>query len=53
MLRAYNEQVKKQLCLYGRITKTGLIERTVSSPASRFMKELCSALENFPLLMMK
>ena len=23
------------------------------SPASRFMKELCSALENFPLLMMK
>ena len=36
LLRAYNEQVKKQLCLYGRITKTGLIERTVSSPASRF-----------------
>ena len=23
------------------------------APASRFMKELCSALENFPLLMMK
>ena len=36
LLRAYNEQVKKQLRLYGRVTKTGLVERTVSSPASRF-----------------
>ena len=36
LLRAYNEQVKKQLRLYGRITQTGLVERAVNSPASRF-----------------
>lgn len=36
LLRAYNELVKKQLRLYGRICKTGLMEQVVDSPASRY-----------------
>ena len=36
LLRAYNEQVKRQLRLYGRVTRTGLAEKVVNSPASRF-----------------
>ena len=36
LLRAYHEQVKRQLHLYGRVTKTGLMEQVVNSPASRY-----------------
>lgn len=36
LLRAYNEQVGRQLRLYGRVNKTKLMERVVASPAARF-----------------
>ncbi len=36
LLRAYNEQVGRQLRLYGRVVQTGLMERVVASPASRY-----------------
>lgn len=36
LLRAYNEQVGRQLRLYGRVNKTGLMDRVVASPAARF-----------------
>lgn len=36
LLRAYNEQVARQLRLYGRVTQAGLMEKVVNSGASRF-----------------
>ena len=36
LLRAYNEQLRKQLRLYGRVCQSLLAERTVGSPASRY-----------------
>lgn len=36
LLRAYNELCRCQLLLYGRVVKTGLMERVVASRASRF-----------------
>ena len=36
LLRAYNEQVRKHLHLYGRVVKAKLMERVVASQASRF-----------------
>ena len=36
LLRAYNEQLRKQLRLYGRVCQSLLAEKTVGSPASRF-----------------
>lgn len=36
LLRAYNEQVKKQLHLFGRVIQTKLAEKVVNSPAARF-----------------
>lgn len=36
MLRAYNEQLRKQLRLYGRVCQSLLAEKAVGSPASRY-----------------
>ncbi len=36
LLRVYREIISKQLDLYGRITITGLMEKVVNSPASRY-----------------
>lgn len=36
LLRAYNEQLRKQLRLYGRVCQSLLAEKAVGSPASRF-----------------
>ena len=36
LLRAYNEQLRKQLRLYGRVCQSLLAEKVVNSPASRY-----------------
>lgn len=36
LLNAYHRQLEKQLHLYGRINQTGLIQKVINSPASRY-----------------
>lgn len=36
LFEAYRREVKRQLSLYGRITVTGLMQKVVESPASRY-----------------